>query len=132
MAAQTAFLVGVMCLIQTEVGRNLSDLANPQLFGVGLPDLEFIVAAIRRRTFGIMPSLPAQYYGELGQVTDAAPTTANPPVAPAAQSDTSEHRAGVSVIASDSDIVPAWHTGMTKSGKTIQVLKALGVQARPP
>jgi hypothetical protein len=91
----------------------------------------FIVAAIRRSTFGIMPSLPAQYYGELGQVTNAAPTTANPPVAPAAQSDTSERRAGVSVIASDSEIVPAWHTRMTESGKTIQVLKALGVQARP-
>jgi hypothetical protein len=88
-AAQTAFRVGVMCLIKTEVGHNLSNLANPHLFGVGLPDLEFIVAAIWRRTFGIMPSLPAQYYGELGQVTDVAPTTANPPVAPAAQSDTS-------------------------------------------
>jgi hypothetical protein len=121
-----------MCLIQTEVGRNLSDLANPHLFRVGLPDLEFIVAAIQRRTFGIMPSLPAQYYGELGQVTDVAPTTANPPVAPAAQSDTSERRAGVSVIASDSEIVPARHTRMTESGKTIQALKALGVQARPP
>jgi hypothetical protein len=30
-AAQTAFQVGVMCLIQTEVGHNLSDLANPHL-----------------------------------------------------------------------------------------------------
>jgi hypothetical protein len=68
----------------------------------------------------------------LGQVTDAAPTTANPPVAPAAQSDTSERRECVSVIASYSEIVPAWHTRMTESGKTIQGLKALGVQARPP
>jgi hypothetical protein len=130
-AAQTAFTVGVMRSIQTEVVQNISDRANPHLLEVELPDFQFIVRAIRRRTFGTMPGLPAHYYGALSSASPVEVPAAPGPACQGAPTEPSPRTAGANVTASESQIVQAWHTRLTESGKTIQLLKALGTAARP-